>query len=325
MNSWIIVAIGAGLTAAALHATIVTGLPIALVLFYLAPLPLFLAGLGWGPVAAVVGGLAGAATLAGAIDIKTGGFFLLSTGVAPVLLSHLALINRPALAGVQAEGEAIDAETEWYPEGRLILWCALVACVLMTATIFVIGGDAEGFQAQVRKVLDAIMAQMSSGIAAEDLDSFRKAIDVFARLAAPLAAAIWLLSTLLNLWIASRILGASGRSPRPWAPFASYSLPKMAGLALAGSIVATLLPGTLGLIALIGLMLMTTVFTVIGLATLHGLTIGNPMRSFILASAYLALFVLSWVVMVPLVLLALVDMQFDLRARQRSAAGPQDE
>ena len=325
MNSWIIIAIGCGLTAAALHATIVTGSPLSLVLFYLAPLPLFLAGLGWGPVVAGLAGLVGSATLAGVIDFRTGAFFLLSAGIAPVLLSRLALINRPAQAGIALEGEAVDSQTEWYPEGRLILWCAVIACALMTATMFVVGGNAEGFQVQVRAALDAMMTQMSSGMAPEDLANFEKAIDVFARLAAPLAAAIWLLATLLNLWIASWILKASNHSPRPWAPFAGYALPKSAGLILAGTMLASLLPGTLGLIALIGLMLMTTVFTVIGLATLHGLTIGNPMRSFILTSVYLALFVLSWVVMVPLIILALVDMQFNLRARKRTAAGPQDE
>lgn len=325
MNSWIIIAIGCGLTAAALHATIVTGSPISLVLFYLAPLPLFLAGLGWGPVVAALGALAGSATLAGAIDVKTGAFFLLSTGVAPVLLSHLALINRPAQTGTALEGEATESQTEWYPEGRLILWCAVVACVLMTATIFVVGGNAEGFQEQVKAILDLMMQQLSVSIAPEEMANFRKVMDVFAKLAAPLAAAIWLLSTLLNLWVASRILNSANRSPRPWAPFASYSLPKSAGFMLAGTILASMLPGTLGFIALIAFMLMTTVFTVIGLATLHGLTIGNPMRAFILASAYLALLVLSWVIMVPLVILALVDLQFNLRARARKAASPQDE
>ncbi|NNE20969.1 MAG: hypothetical protein HKN11_00015, partial [Rhizobiales bacterium] len=127
MNSWIIIAIGCGLTAAALHATIVTGSPLSLVLFYLAPLPLFLAGLGWGPVVAGLAGLVGSAALAGAIDFRTGAFFLLSAGVAPVLLSYLALINRPAQAGLGLEGEAADSEIEWYPEGRLILWCAVIA------------------------------------------------------------------------------------------------------------------------------------------------------------------------------------------------------
>lgn len=325
MNSWIIIAIGCGLTAAALHATIVTGSPASIVLFYLAPLPLFLAGLGWGPVVAALGGLVGAAILAGAIDIKTGAFFLLSTGVAPVLLSHLALINRPAQTGIAEEGEAADSDTEWYPEGRLILWCAGVACALMTATIFLVGGSAEGFQAQVKSMLDLIVQQMSASNASDELANLQQVMDVFAKLAAPLAAAVWLLSTLLNLWVASRILNAANRSPRPWAPFASYSLPKSAGFALAGSLLASMLPGTLGFIALIAFTLMITVFTVIGLATLHGLTIGNPMRAFILASAYLALFVLSWVVMVPLVVLALVDLQFNLRARARKAANPQDE
>ncbi len=324
LNNWIIVAIGAGLTAAALHATVVTGSPVALVLFYLAPLPLFLAGLGWAPITAALGGLAGAAALAFAVNFKTGLFFLLSTGVAPVLLSHLALINRQAQAGAASEGEAADQQVEWYPEGRLILWCALAAGVLMTATVFVVGGTAEGFEATVTEALETILKQMAGTMRADELVQVRQAVSFFAKLAAPLAAAIWLLSTLLNLWIASRLLRASGRSPRPWAPFASYTLPRSAGLILGGSLVAAMLPGTLGLIGLIAAMLMVTVFTVIGLATLHGLTLGNPMRGIILASTYMALFVLTWIAMLPLVILALADQQFNLRDRQ-SSAGPQDE
>ncbi len=325
MYNWIFIAIGAGLTAAALHATVVTGSPAAVVLFILAPLPLFLAGLGWGPVVAAAGGLTGAIALAVAIGLKQGVAFIIPTAIAPVLLSHLALISRPVQAVGAAEGEAADSDVEWYPEGRLILWCAAITCALMIAAIFVIGGGADGFHAAVNSRLDEGIAIISDRISEAELARLRQWSQVFSKIAAPLAASILLLSTLFNMWVASRVLTVSARSPRPWAPFGSYALPRTASLALSGAALAAFLPGTLGLIGWTALSLMITTFTIIGLATLHGLTMGNPMRVFILSSVYLALFVLSWVIMLPLVILALADMMLKLRQRRAAAAGGQED
>ncbi|MGI9464275.1 MAG: hypothetical protein ACR2OM_10060, partial [Aestuariivirgaceae bacterium] len=281
--------------------------------------------LGWAPVTAAAGGLIGALVLAATLGIKPGIFFIISTAIAPVLISHLALINRPAGASGAAEGEAADNDVQWYPEGRLILWCGLIACALMTLTIFVIGSGAEGFQAIVKTSLDTLVAQIAEGVDPDELAKVQQAIAVFARFAAPIAACVWLLSTLFNLWAASRILDASQRSPRPWAPFSSYALPRTSTIAMAVAVAASFMPGTLGLIGLVGIALMTTIFTIIGLAALHGVTMGNPMRPFILATTYLALFVLSWVVMLPLVILALADLMFNLRQRRAaSMPGPND-
>ncbi len=319
MQNWIFIGLGAGLAAVALHATVVTGSPFSLILFYLAPLPLFLAGLGWGAVTAAAGGLVGSLVLSATIGIKPGIFFVISTAIAPVVLSHLALKNRPAGVGGAVEGEAADDDVEWYPEGRLILWCALIACALMTITIFVIGGSAEGFEAIVKNSLDAVVAQVTEGVGPDELTRVQQAIQVFSKFAAPIGACVWLLSTLFNLWAASRILNTSGRSPRPWAAFRSYALPRTSTLAIAVAICASFVPGTIGLIGLVGVALMTTIFTIIGLAVLHGVTLGNPMRPFMLATTYAALFVLSWVIMLPLVVLALVDLIFDLRRRRAAA------
>lgn len=316
MNNWIFIALGAGLTSAALHATIVSGSVLALVLFYLAPLPLFLAGLGWGPVAAAVGGLMGSAVVSIAIGIKPGLFFIVSTAAAPVLLAHLSLISRPAQTGTTAEGEAADQGTEWYPEGRLILWCAGVAGVLMMLSVFILGGSAEGFHEVVRSGLETMTSQIGDDLTEEQLVQLRRGVDLFSRLAAPLAASIWLLATLFNMWAASRILAASGHSRRPWAPFSSYSLPKPAGAALAASSLAAFLPGTFGLIGLVALFLLITVFMIIGLAALHGLTRGNPMRVFILSTTYMALMFLGGIAVIPLVILALIDLVFGLRQRR---------
>ena len=53
----ILIALAAGLASATMFASIVSGALISLVLFYLAPLPLMVAALGWGSATALVGGV----------------------------------------------------------------------------------------------------------------------------------------------------------------------------------------------------------------------------------------------------------------------------
>src|SRR5258708_13769053 len=57
MIAIIVIAIAAGCASALMFASIISGALISLVLFYLAPLPLMVAGLGWGPLAATIGGI----------------------------------------------------------------------------------------------------------------------------------------------------------------------------------------------------------------------------------------------------------------------------
>ena len=57
MPTPLIIGAGSGLVSAALFASAATATALAAVLFYLAPLPLFLAGLGWGTKAALVSAL----------------------------------------------------------------------------------------------------------------------------------------------------------------------------------------------------------------------------------------------------------------------------
>ena len=242
-----------------------------------------------------------------------------------MVLSHIALINRPAQAGAASEGEASDSNVEWYPEGRLILWCALIALALMTITVLVIGGSAAGFQIAIDNGLERFLENMSQTISAAELEQIRPVVAVMSQFAAQITASVWLLATLFNFWIGSRILTASSRSPRPWAPFGSYALPRSALGALAASCLLAFMPGTLGLIGSIGLSLMTTTFAIIGMAALHGLTMGNPMRVFILSSVYLILLVFIWIIILPLVLLGLADLLWDLRGKRAAMAAGNDE
>jgi len=58
MIAIVAIAIAAGAASALMFASIVSGALISLVLFYLAPLPLMVASIGWGPLSAAIGGVA---------------------------------------------------------------------------------------------------------------------------------------------------------------------------------------------------------------------------------------------------------------------------
>ena len=66
MIAIVLIAIAAGSASALMFASIISGALISLLLFYLAPLPLMVAALGWGPLSATIGGIV-AATGLGAI------------------------------------------------------------------------------------------------------------------------------------------------------------------------------------------------------------------------------------------------------------------
>src|ERR1700748_3358061 len=59
MIALVLIGIAAGCASALMFASIASGALISLLLFYLAPLPLMVAAIGWGPLAAAIGGVGG--------------------------------------------------------------------------------------------------------------------------------------------------------------------------------------------------------------------------------------------------------------------------
>src|SRR3954453_18062512 len=63
MIAIVLIALAAGAASALMFASIISGALISLLLFYLAPLPLMVAAIGWGPLSAAIGGIAAAVGL----------------------------------------------------------------------------------------------------------------------------------------------------------------------------------------------------------------------------------------------------------------------
>src|SRR2546429_4874484 len=101
MIAIVLIGLAAGCASALMFASIVSGALISLLLFYLAPLPLMVAALGWGPIAATIGGIVAASGLGAIFGLPYCIAFAITVAVPAWLLGHLSLLG-PPLPGAAA-------------------------------------------------------------------------------------------------------------------------------------------------------------------------------------------------------------------------------
>jgi hypothetical protein len=152
MITIVLIAIAAGCASALMFASIVSGALISLLLFYLAPLPLMVAALGWGPLGATIGGIAAATGLGAIFGLPYCIAFVVTVAVPAWWLGHLALLGRPMTTGVASGNGAAPAAPvlEWYPVGRILLWIAGFAVLTTMAALLTLGSDAASITGAMR-------------------------------------------------------------------------------------------------------------------------------------------------------------------------------
>lgn len=309
--SLFLIGIGAGAASALLYAAAASGSPLALSLLYVAPLPILIAGVGWRHVAGLVGAGVGAAALTLVIGPKTGLYFLVAVGLPAWWLAYLALLARPG---------ATEADTEWYPVGRLLVWCAGLGAALVSATIPLVATDLEAYRAALREVFSSALSAAPGGALPGGQDP-KALIDLMAMIAPGLAATVWTIATIANLWLAGRICRASGRLVRPWPDIARMDLPRGAALGLAGGFLGSFLPGLPSLVAELFAATFLIAFTLLGLAVVHVTTLAAPARGLILFALYALLLIQPWIA-IFLAGLGLTEQMFGIRRRFGAPTAP---
>jgi hypothetical protein len=312
-----IIGIGAGAAAALLFASVTSGSWLSIPLFYLAPLPIMIAGLGWSHWAAMTAALAGALGL-GAVF---GTVFLLAfsagAGFPAWWLGYLAMLARPVAA---TNGSGQNASSfEWYPPGRLVVWAAALGILVVIVAIPNFGIDAESFRAGLRDALNAILRV--NGTPARAGSNTERLIEILVNAIPPAAAVLATITNLLNLWLAARVVKFSGRLARPWPQLSSMSFPPLVAAALAVAIVLSFLDGMLGIVGGIVAASLLLAYGVLGFAVLHAITQGMSARPFVLSVTYAGVILLGWP-MLALCLLGLVDTAIGLRGRVSAKRGP---
>ncbi|HEY0329492.1 MAG TPA: DUF2232 domain-containing protein [Rhodopseudomonas sp.] len=303
-----LITLAAGSASALMFASLISGAAISLLLFYLAPLPLMVAALGWSAAGAALGGLIAGTALVALFGLSYFATFVFTVVLPAGWLGHLALLGRPAPLGVSPAGG--PTSIEWYPIGRVIAWTAGLAALTTMAALFTLGTDSESINAELRRGLLRIM---------NPSDNAR--VDALVRIAPAAAAIVAMMTLTLNLWLAGKVTAMSGRLQRPWPDLNAAALPPMTLAALSLAIGLSFLGGLLGMIAQTASTALMMAYALNGLATLHTLTRAIRHRGVWLSSCYALVMVLGWPVLL-IVALGLADAIFNLRQRYLQRAPP---
>jgi hypothetical protein len=294
-----------------MFASIISGALISLLLFYLAPLPLMVAALGWGPIAATIGGIVAASGLGVIFGLPYCIAFVITVALPAWWLGHLALLGRPLPATAPEGGSAPAAvQLEWYPIGRILLWIAGFAALTTIAAMLTLGTDAETITNSLRRGLLRILGARDAA-SAGDIERWVAALAVIA----PAAATIVAMMTLtLNLWLAGKITATSGRLHRPWPNLKSAELPPMTLVALSVALAFCFIGGLAAMFAQITTTALMMAYGLTGFAVLHTLTLALKSRVFWLCCTYAIVVAFGWPVL-AMIALGLADAVFGLRQR----------
>jgi Predicted membrane protein (DUF2232) len=282
----IAIGVAAGLAAALLSVGSVVQTSLSFILFFIAPLPVMVAGLGWGPAAALAAVATAFLAVAGFATILPALIVTLTIAIPAAIMAYFASL-------AQSGGKG---KLDWFPLSGIIF-----RGVLAIAAGFIVSGFLIGFTPEFAKTFaDELLKQFAAANPQMVLPD-----DAKARLASNLATLIpyvqpasWLLIMLLNFYFALHLSRMSGqlKRPRDYWPGA-LRLPKIALPVSAAAFALSFLGGAFGAIAavLAGAFLMA--FSVVGLAVFHQFAASRSWRTPGLWLTYIALAFLGFLIL----------------------------
>jgi hypothetical protein len=305
MIAIVLIALAAGCASALMSASIISGALVSVLLFYLSPLPLMVAAIGWGPLCATIGGIAAASVLGLIFGLPACVAFAVTIALPAWWLGHLALLGRPLAAGAAPSND--EAALEWYPVGRILLWVVVFAAITMTAVLIAMGSDGPAITNTMRSAWARLLE--SAGITPTD-----RGLDALVTIS-PAAATIVIMMTLtLYFWLAAKITATSGRLRRPWPDLKTTALPPLTLAALCVAIAFCFSGGLPAIVAQIVTVAFMIAYALTGFAVLHTLTLALKSRALWLGCTYVIVVVFSWPIL-AMVALGLADTVFGLRLR----------
>jgi hypothetical protein len=288
-----------GLVGAGFYLTVLTGSPGSLILVWMAPWPLFVAGLWLGTGAAAQAALAATAILLAATGAASAAFFAAVMAAPAVVLVRQALLTR----------RRGDGALEWYSPGLLTAWLTGLAVVETVLGVLLIGGP-HGIEAALRDALGPVLDRLMVEPASER----REIIRSFALILPGIGAASWMTMVASNGILAQGVLARFGINRRPSPDIAALGLPIWMPVLFVAGAAAAPFDGTAHLFGVNAMILLLVPFCLAGLAVLHTAArrLSRPLPALVVFYVLVALF--GW----PLLLVAvlgLFDAAFGLRRR----------
>lgn len=295
----LLIGVLAGAAAALLFAGLVLQSTGAIGLAFLAPIPIFLASLGWGSAAGFVAAVsATVATAAVTGSLLAGLTILLPVALPAAVIGHLAGLARPVDGGpVGPNGEPT---LDWYPLPRILFAIALSGALSCLAIGAMIGYDPDALRPEIAEAFGLHAETAGSSLDPSQVEAWAE----FIIQAIPFVQPALVVMVLVGcLFVSAAIARASGRLPRPRDDIpSSAGLPRAALGIFGAALLVSFLDGPLGLVAAVFVGAFAVTFTLVGLAAMHRRTRGRAGRGLVLFTAYAGIVLLSFPLLAFLVL-----------------------
>ena len=279
-----LLAVGAGLLSAVMAMTFLVGLPAAVLIVYMAPLPLILSGLAMGPRASLISVIAGFFGIGLFGGLLEAGIFSLVHALPAWTMTRLALLQNTTTA---SNGSAV---IDWYPPGPVIgaLAC-LGASLILVAAIMAAG---PGLQELVSTHLYQVFTVMAPLI---DEGQRHQIITLLAALFPGVAAASWVVMATVNTTLAQALLVRMGHNIRPSPTYAAFELPQWTSLPLvAAATLAFLGTGNMEYIGRNLALVLAVPYFFLGLAIVHSVARRMAMAGLLLVTFYFVIVISGW-------------------------------
>lgn len=288
-----------GALAASPYLLALTGAPGAMILVYLAQLPLFAVGLWLGTSAAALAGLSAAVILLIAANLPTAAAFAGLDAVPVLLLVRQSLLARNGPGG----------RVEWYPPGLLAGWLTGLGLAAVAAAFLLLGGP-EALQAALREVLGPALDRRFDGNTPEH----DQLLGFVAFILPGTVAASWMVMTATNGILAQGVLARFGANWRPSPDLAALGLPLWVMVLPALAAGAVLFGGTARYLGVNAMIALAVPFCLAGLAVLHTFARRFARPAVPLVTFYVLAAVFGWPLLL-IALLGLLDLPLGLRRR----------
>lgn len=252
-------------------------------LYAASAMPVLIAALGWGNVAAITAIITAAAL--GSIAVSP--LFAASMAIFTLLpagwVGHLASLARPA-----SEIGGPDDLIAWYPLSDMLMHlCALVAIAVVFLGVMI--GYGPEFINQLIGAVTSSASSQEAGFAptAEDIAQIERLMLV---LLPVIQGGMWVMMLTAAYYFAMRIVTAAGRAKRPREDMPSaLRMNRNALFIFLGGILAAFVGGPVGLIGATICGTFGAGFLMAGFASLHMRTRGKDWRAPVLVLAYLSM------------------------------------
>ena len=296
MSKDMMIALGGGALSGLVSLAFVAGIPGAMLVVYMTPLPLFLIGLAFGVRSEAVAGVSGMITAALVGGALSGLLFALIYALPVWMVTRLALLRWQV-----TDGSGVTKE-EWTPAGIILAMLASFAGTLFLLAYLLALSQEGGLQGMIHSVLERVFTYLMPGM--QDGDNG----DLLGALVALFPGYLgmsWVVMTIVNGAIALTMLNRMKASVRPSLGISELTLPDRMSWFLIGAAALALVGSVTGLEGLEYIsrnlvLILALPFFFLGLAVVHNLARFTPHPGVLLTVFYMVLLLSGWVALIAI-------------------------